>query len=58
MNREVENQNRKLGETERIKKYVLLSDRWGIKTGEITLSMKLKRDVLHLKYRKEIESLF
>jgi len=58
MDREVEKQNRQLGETERIKKYVLLSDSWGIKTGEITLSMKLKRDILHEKYRREIESLF
>lgn len=58
IDREVEKQNRQLGETERIKKYALLSDSWGIKTGEITLSMKLKRDILHEKYRREIESLF
>ncbi len=55
---EVERQNSLLGDSERIKKYTLVHESWGIKTGEITLSLKLKRENLLQRYQSEISRLF
>jgi len=50
--------NPNLGKVEQVKKFVLVSDIWGVPTGELTPTMKLKRRVILKKYEKEIEAMY
>ena len=50
--------NATLGETERVMKFVLMDYEWGISTGELTPTLKLKRRFITEKHAKLIESLF
>jgi long-chain acyl-CoA synthetase len=36
----------------------VLNAQWGVDTGELTPTMKLKRKVIHQKFAKEIEELY
>ncbi|TFV95703.1 long-chain fatty acid--CoA ligase [Algoriphagus kandeliae] len=56
--REVDSYNKYYGKWEQIKKFKLLPEPWGIDTGELTPTMKLKRKVIHQKYQKEIEEIY
>ncbi|PSL03420.1 AMP-dependent synthetase/ligase [Cecembia rubra] len=56
--REVDNQNKYFGKWEQIKKFKVLNTTWGVETGELTPTMKLKRKVIHEKYAKEIEEMY
>lgn len=56
--REVDNQNKYFGKWEQIKKFKILNTTWGVETGELTPTMKLKRKVIHEKYAKEIEEMY
>ena len=56
--REVEAQNKYFGKWEQVKKFKVLNTTWGIETGELTPTMKLKRKVVHEKYAKEIEEMY
>lgn len=56
--REVDNQNKYFGKWEQIKKFKVLNTTWGVETGELTPTMKLKRKVIHEKYAKDIEELY
>ncbi|MFH1297096.1 MAG: long-chain fatty acid--CoA ligase [Bacteroidota bacterium] len=55
---EVSRINRALGQTEKIKKFGLLPDEWTIESGELSLTMKLRRKFIHEKYYKEIEETY
>lgn len=55
---EIKKYNKFFGETERIKSWELLDHGWTLESGEITPTLKLKRNFLHSKYREEIERLF
>ncbi|MEI7663775.1 MAG: long-chain fatty acid--CoA ligase [Bacteroidota bacterium] len=55
---EVNKYNKCLGDTEKIKSWDLLDTEWTFDTGEITPTMKLKRNVIAEKYRAQIEKLF
>lgn len=55
---EIEKTNQSFGKTEQIKRFKLLSTSWGIETGELSPTLKLKRRVIHEKYSKEIEELY
>lgn len=55
---EVDKYNCFFGETERIKKYTLLDIEWTLDSGEITPTLKLKRNVIAQKYSHQIQKLF
>ncbi len=50
--------NQDFGNWEQIKKFKLLPTVWGIETGELTPTLKLKRRVILEKYGKEIEEIY
>ena len=50
--------NTQFGETEKIKRFILIGYEWSIQTGELTPTLKLKRNVLLKKYEEQIEQLF
>ena len=56
--KEVNNLNKSLGETEKIKKHVLLADEWSIGNGLLTPTLKVKRNVITKKYKDLIDKLF
>ncbi|WP_076498809.1 AMP-dependent synthetase/ligase [Belliella pelovolcani] len=56
--REMDQLNKYFGKWEQIKKFKLLPEVWGIESGELTPTMKLKRKVIHSKFAKEIEELY
>jgi long-chain acyl-CoA synthetase len=43
---------------QRVEKFKLLSDQWSIETGEITPTMKIRRNYILEKYNNEIEELY
>jgi long-chain acyl-CoA synthetase len=50
--------NSRLAQYERLKRIILVPDEFGIATGELTPSLKLKRRVVEQKYSHEIESMY
>ena len=50
--------NKGLGETEKVKKQVLLADEWSIANGMLTPTLKAKRKVITNKYKDVIEKMF
>ena len=56
--KEVNDLNKGLGETEKIKKHVLLADEWSIANGLLTPTLKVKRKVVTAKYKDVIEKMF
>ena len=56
--KEVNELNKGLGETEKIKKHVLLADEWSIANGLLTPTLKVKRKLLIEKYKDVIEKMF
>lgn len=50
--------NQSFGETEQIKRYILIDYEWSIQTGELTPTLKLKRNYIMEKYHDTIEQLF
>ena len=55
---EVDKYNKSFGDTEKIKSWDLLDTEWTFETGEITPTMKLKRNVIAKKYEEKIAKLF
>jgi long-chain acyl-CoA synthetase len=56
--REINEKNKQLDQTERVKKFVLLADTWNVETGELSPTMKLKRKFLMRKYAVLVETLY
>ena len=56
--KEVNELNKGLGETEKVKKHVLLADEWSIGNGLLTPTLKVKRKVVTAKYKDVIEKMF
>ena len=56
--KEVNDLNKGLGETEKIKKHILLADEWSIGNGLLTPTLKAKRKVIIAKYKDVIEQMF
>lgn len=50
--------NKFFGETEKVKKFMLIGHEWSIQTDELTPTLKLKRNKLLQKYSEQIEELF
>jgi long-chain acyl-CoA synthetase len=55
---EVDRYNKLFGDTEKIKSWDLLDTEWTFETGEITPTLKLKRNVIAEKYKDKIAKLF
>lgn len=55
---EIDGLNKYFGKWEQIKRFKLLDSTWGIDSGELTPTMKLKRKVIYQKFEKEIESIY
>jgi long-chain acyl-CoA synthetase len=55
---EIDRFNEQFGQWERVKKFVLLPRPWGIESGELTPTLKLKRRVINDKYAAEIEAIY
>ncbi|MFA3783422.1 long-chain fatty acid--CoA ligase [Melioribacteraceae bacterium 4301-Me] len=56
--REVQKYNKRFGHVQQIKKIALVPDLWSVETGELTPTMKVKRDVLSEKYKNLIEEIY
>lgn len=54
----VDHYNKFFGDTEQVKRYLLIDYEWSIQTGELTPTMKLRRNFIMNKYRDTIEQLF
>jgi long-chain acyl-CoA synthetase len=50
--------NKFFGDTEKVKRFLLMNHEWSIQSGELTPTLKLKRNVLIKKYEDQIEKLF
>jgi long-chain acyl-CoA synthetase len=50
--------NQQFARVEQVKKFTVLANAFGIDTGELTPTMKLKRKVVAQKYAKEIEAMY
>ncbi len=57
-NDEIKSFNKKLGENDRIKRFILIADEWSPFTGELSSSLKLKRKYIIQKYKDLIESIY
>jgi long-chain acyl-CoA synthetase len=55
---EIESYNNSFGQWEKVKKFRLLPQAWGIETGELTPTLKLKRKIIHQKYANYIEEMY
>jgi long-chain acyl-CoA synthetase len=55
---EVERVNESLGRTEKVKKFRLLSDTWSVASGELSPTLKLRRNFIMEKYAKVIEDTY
>ncbi len=55
---EVDKANALLAPHERVRKFQLLADEWGVETGEITVSMKLNRARIAQRYRRQLDRLY
>jgi long-chain acyl-CoA synthetase len=56
--RAIEEANTKVARVEQIKKWIIVPDDWTPESGELTPSLKLKRNVVLNKYSDEIDSLY
>ncbi len=55
---EIDTLNKYFGKWEQIKRFKLLGKPWGIDSGELTPTMKLKRKVISQKFAKEIDEIY
>jgi long-chain acyl-CoA synthetase len=56
--KDIDELNKYFGKWEQVKKFKVLNVQWGVDTGELTPTMKLKRKIIHQKFAKEIEELY
>ncbi|MEX0687020.1 MAG: long-chain fatty acid--CoA ligase [Balneolales bacterium] len=55
---EIDKVNKTLPDWEQIKDFVIISEPFTIKTGELTPTMKMKRKVIYENYKEEIDNLY
>lgn len=58
VNRVVESANAKVSRVEQARKWVVVSETWSAETGELTPSLKMKRQVVLERYDRQIEELY
>jgi len=56
--REVQKINKFFGATEQVKTFDLLEEEWTVEAGELTASLKLRRQFIQQKYKARIDKLF
>lgn len=56
--REIEHYNTFFGDTEKVRKFRIIDHEWSIQSGELTASMKLKRDFICNKYRHLVDEIY
>jgi len=56
--REVNEMNKRLGQTEQIKRFRLVVEEWSPQSGEMSPTLKLKRKVVAEKYREILEEIY
>ncbi len=56
--KEIDNYNKSLGQTEQIKKFRLVPDEWRVETGELSPTLKLKRKFIAEKYKELVEQIY
>lgn len=56
--KEVDKVNQELSKWEKVKKFKLLEDQFTIEDGEITPTLKIKRNVINEKYKEQIDSIY
>jgi long-chain acyl-CoA synthetase len=56
--RAVREGNAELAKVEQVKKWTILGNEWTPDSGELTPTLKLKRQVIHERYRDEIEAMY
>ncbi len=56
--KEIQKLNKSLGATEQIKSFELLDKEWSVESGEVTATLKLRRNYIHDKYNSQIAKLF
>lgn len=56
--KEVDKVNKNLSKWEKVKKFLLLEDQFSIEAGEITPTLKVKRNVINEKYKEQIDSIY
>ena len=54
----VDRVNENLSDFEKIRRFCIVKDEWTTETGELTPTLKIKRDALYEKYKNEIESMY
>lgn len=55
---EIKKINENFGNWEKVKKFTLLSNPWGIDSGELTPTLKLKRKSIYSKYERIIDEIY
>ena len=55
---EIRKFNKKLGENDQVKKIILIADEWSPITGELSSSLKLKRQYIIQKYKDLVEAVY
>ena len=55
---QIDEANSKVAQVQQVKKFVILENEWTDTSGELTPTLKLKRNVINEKYTKEIESMY
>jgi len=50
--------NKSLGESEKVKRFKLIGYSWSVESGELTPTLKLRRNFIYKKFEAEIEKLF
>ena len=58
LQKEIDRINSDLAPHEQIKRYKFVIDEWGVQTGELSPTLKLKRNVLYKKYEEQIKQIF
>lgn len=56
--KEVDHYNENFAKYEQVKRFILVPDVWGIDTGEMTPTMKIKRAIVKAKYLDQIEAIY
>ena len=56
--KEIDRLNKNLGDYERVQRFELLPSDWSVGKGEITSTMKIRREVIQRHYKAQIEQLF
>ena len=55
---QIDEANSKVARVQQIKKFILLENEWTDSSGELTPTLKLKRNVIAERYKNEIESMY